>query len=76
MSSLETVTPGADSEYTRLNFNFPSTTAPERFDIHVDQKFLEYTLRKVRDYRPSPVFSPSWTIEGPPTGAIAGLANH
>ncbi|OJJ66188.1 hypothetical protein ASPBRDRAFT_138561 [Aspergillus brasiliensis CBS 101740] len=76
MSSLATTIPPNHSGYTGLNFSFPSTTAPERFDIHVDQEFVEYTLRKVRDYRPSLVSSLSWTIQGPPMGAIVGLADY
>ncbi|PIG80479.1 hypothetical protein AARAC_001626 [Aspergillus arachidicola] len=76
MSSHATRTPANDSRYTGLNFSFPDTTTPQRFDIHVNQEFVDYTLRKVRDYRPSPVFSLSWTIEGPPTGAIKELANY
>ena len=76
MSSHVTSTSATKSRYTGLNFSFPDTTAPKRFDIHVDQAFVDYTLRKVRDYRPSPVFSLSWTIDGPSTGAIVDLANY
>ncbi|KAH6689683.1 Alpha/Beta hydrolase protein [Plectosphaerella plurivora] len=71
---------GAPSEQNgpprQLNFRFPSTTSPKRFDIQVDQQFLKYTERKVRDYRPSPNVIEEWSLEGPPPKAVAALALH
>ncbi|UPL04050.1 hypothetical protein LCI18_014984 [Fusarium solani-melongenae] len=60
----------------RLNYFFPNSTSPQRFEISVKQDFLDLTLRKVRDYRPSPGLFSDWTIEGPPEDRIAGLAKH
>ncbi|KAH6988851.1 Alpha/Beta hydrolase protein [Ilyonectria sp. MPI-CAGE-AT-0026] len=62
--------------YAGLNFNFPNTTSPTQFEIHVSQEFIDLTLRKVRDYRPSRSLYSNWTIEGPPDWAITSLADH
>ncbi|KAF5531777.1 epoxide hydrolase [Fusarium phyllophilum] len=59
-----------------LNFYFPKTNSPQRFDIKVDQDFLDFTLRKVRDYRPANSFFPDWTNEGPPKDAVKDLAEY
>ncbi|KAM0494931.1 hypothetical protein ACHAP8_008309 [Fusarium lateritium] len=62
--------------YTGLNYEFPNTTSPTRFEIHVSQNFIDLTLRKVRDYRPSPSLFSNWTIEGPPESAMVSLADY
>ncbi|KAM5346296.1 hypothetical protein ACJ41O_009301 [Fusarium nematophilum] len=59
-----------------LNFRFPETTSPRRFNIQVDKQLLELTERKVRDYRPSPNVIQDWSVEGPPPKAVADLARY
>uniref|UniRef100_A0A0D2YEP2 Epoxide hydrolase N-terminal domain-containing protein n=1 Tax=Fusarium oxysporum (strain Fo5176) TaxID=660025 RepID=A0A0D2YEP2_FUSOF len=59
-----------------LNFHFPKTNSPQRFDIKVNQDFLDFTLRKVRDYRPANSFFSDWTNEGPPKDAVKDLAEY
>ncbi|KAF4465440.1 epoxide hydrolase [Fusarium albosuccineum] len=65
-----------ESGYPGLNFHFPNTTSPKRFEIQVNQDFIDLTLRKVRDYRPSPSLFSNWTIEGPPEWAMTSLADY
>ncbi|KAJ3546533.1 hypothetical protein NM208_g1952 [Fusarium decemcellulare] len=65
-----------ESSYMALNFHFPNTTSPKRFEIQVNQDFIDLTLRKVRDYRPSPSVFSNWTIEGPPKWAMTSLADY
>ncbi|KAJ5083107.1 hypothetical protein N7532_012150 [Penicillium argentinense] len=69
-------TPVQQSKYAGLNFSFPDTRSPQRFNLNVNQDFVDYAIRKVHDYRPSPVFSSSWTAEGPPAGALTSLADY
>lgn len=57
--------PTGEQVQRQLNFRFPSSTSPKRFDIQVDKKFLKYTERKVQDYRPSPNVVEDWSLEGP-----------
>ncbi|KAH8742764.1 putative epoxide hydrolase [Diaporthe sp. PMI_573] len=59
-----------------LYFNFPKTTTPKHFYIHVDQGLIELAQRKACDFRPSPSIHSGWTIEGPPEDAIAELAKY
>ncbi|KAM0421314.1 hypothetical protein ACHAPT_010844 [Fusarium lateritium] len=59
-----------------LNFHFPKTDSPQRFEIKVKDDFLDFTNRKVRDYRPSTSFFSEWTVEGPPNGALNELADY
>ncbi|KAL9564181.1 hypothetical protein ACKAV7_011688 [Fusarium commune] len=59
-----------------LNFHFPKTNSTQRFDIKVNQDFLDFTLRKVRDYRPVNSFFSDWTNEGPPKDAVKDLAEY
>ncbi|UPL01222.1 hypothetical protein LCI18_012156 [Fusarium solani-melongenae] len=67
---------GRELGYPGLNFHFPNTTSPWGFHIHVDQDFIDLTLRKVRDYRPSQGLFSDWTIEGPPDSAVTLLADY
>ncbi|KAH8745698.1 Alpha/Beta hydrolase protein [Diaporthe sp. PMI_573] len=67
---------GQDGIQRDLNFRFPETTSPLRFDIQVDNKLLKLTERKVRDYRPSPNVIHGWSVEGPPPQAVADLAQY
>lgn len=79
MSSLAPPASAQSSQglaYAGLNFSFPDTTSPQQFTVHVDQEFVDYAIRKVRDYRPSPVFSESWTVQGPPSGVVTDLASY
>lgn len=62
--------------YIDLKFYFPETDSPRRFELKVDNDFLDLTLRKVRDFRPSSSFFPDWTVEGPPDGALKELADY
>ncbi|EXM14546.1 hypothetical protein FOTG_17055 [Fusarium oxysporum f. sp. vasinfectum 25433] len=61
---------------TDLNFHFPETNSPLRFDIKVNQDFLDFTLHKVRDYRPANSFFSDWTNDGPPKDAVKDLAEY
>ncbi|KAI8711061.1 EHN domain-containing protein [Fusarium sp. LHS14.1] len=62
--------------YAGLDFYFPNTTSPQRFDIKLDQDLLELVKRKVRDYRPSLSVDEGWNIRGPSGQAIADLAHY
>ena len=59
-----------------LNFDFPVSHHPVQFNISVHQSFLDFTARKVRDYRPTRSFSEDWSLEGPPENRVADVAKY
>lgn len=60
----------------RNHFPFPEGSSPQPFKLSLDDSFLEMTLRKVKDYRPSLSLSEEWTMEGPPTKTITDIAEY
>ncbi|KAM0327655.1 hypothetical protein ACHAQA_005948 [Verticillium albo-atrum] len=65
-----------NSDHPQLNYRFPQTTTPQRFEINVDRDLVDQAQRKARDYRSSPSVYAEWTREGPPEDAVKGLAKH
>ncbi|PTB34743.1 hypothetical protein M441DRAFT_154975 [Trichoderma asperellum CBS 433.97] len=59
-----------------MAFEFPDGPYPQPFNVELDDSFLEMTLRKVRDYRPTFGLSDQWTIEGPPSRALIDVADY
>lgn len=59
-------------------FPFPedASSPPRPFELSLDAGFLDMTLRKVRDYRPTQSLSDEWTMEGPPTATMTRLAAY
>lgn len=59
-----------------LPYYFPNVSSPQPIDISVGPKFINTTLAKVRQYRPSRNIFPTWTNEGPARPNISALADH
>lgn len=57
-------------------YPFPNGAYPQPFELKLDSSFLDMTLRKVRDYRPTPGLSTEWTMEGPPDHKLREVAQY
>lgn len=59
-----------------LHFPFPEGSYPQPFQLNLDESFVEKTLRKVKDYRPTNGLSTEWDMEGPPKETIENVAKY
>ncbi|PSN60420.1 alpha/beta-hydrolase [Corynespora cassiicola Philippines] len=67
---------GVQSQFLGPNFVFPNSTSPQRFDIHVNQSFIEFTIEKTQKYRPIRTLSEDWSEQGPPASHVTELAEY
>lgn len=56
------------------SYKFPDGPYPRPFEVKLLQPFVDMTLRKVRDYRPTFGLSTTWALEGPPHQDINRIA--
>ncbi|KAH7316980.1 Alpha/Beta hydrolase protein [Stachybotrys elegans] len=70
----QTKTVGRDE--AKHDLKFPEGPYPARYEINLSQDFLDKTLRKVQEYRPTSGLSAEWTIEGPAPQHVEQLAQY